>query len=34
VVSPALASRFIERRREATDPAMLELSQRGFHLPS
>jgi glycosyltransferase involved in cell wall biosynthesis len=33
VVSPALAARFIERRRNAGDPVMLELSQRGFRLP-
>jgi glycosyltransferase involved in cell wall biosynthesis len=34
VVSPLLAARFIERRRDAGDPVMLELSQRGFRLPS
>jgi GT2 family glycosyltransferase len=33
VLSPALASRFIERRRDAGDPARLELAQRGFQLP-
>jgi len=33
VISPLLAARFIERRRNAGDPVMLELSQRGFRLP-
>ncbi len=32
VLSPALASRFLERRREATDQAELELAMRGFRL--
>ena len=31
VASPSLARRFLERRREQTDPAVEALAQRGFH---
>jgi hypothetical protein len=31
VVSPSLARRFLERRRDQTDPAVEALAQRGFH---
>jgi hypothetical protein len=31
VVSPSLARRFLERRRDQTDPAVAALAQRGFH---
>jgi Glycosyl transferase family 2 len=33
VLSPALAGRFMERRREARNPAIEQLAQRGFRLP-
>lgn len=33
-VSPTLAGRFIDQRREATDSAALELAKRGFRLPA
>lgn len=31
-LSPALAARFLEHRRDSTDPAVAELAQRGFRL--
>ncbi|HSZ14958.1 MAG TPA: glycosyltransferase [Solirubrobacteraceae bacterium] len=33
VVSPRLAARFLEERRERTDPAVEALAQRGFTVP-
>lgn len=33
VLSPRLAARFLEGRRERTDPALEALAQRGFRLP-
>ncbi|MGO9488731.1 MAG: glycosyltransferase family 2 protein [Solirubrobacteraceae bacterium] len=33
-LSPGLAGRFIEQRRDASDPAAFELAQRGFRLPA
>ena len=34
VLSPALAARFLDRRRSAGDPVRLELAQRGFRAPA
>jgi glycosyltransferase involved in cell wall biosynthesis len=33
VLSPGIAARFLEGRRERTDPAIEALAQRGFHVP-
>lgn len=33
VLSPSIAARFLEGRRERTDPAIEALAQRGFRLP-